>query len=154
VVQAVSIVVLTAMVVINAVNITTRAVFHNDLEWTQEVSLMGAMVIYFFAFGLISKANADIRIEFMVRMLPRGWQHALGVMARLAVLGFQCTIVWLAIDTMMFVRIFRTPVLEISEAVFFLPVIAGAADIALTELIHLTQQMRGELPPPGAGAMH
>ena len=65
-VQAVSIVVLTAMVVINAVNITTRAVFHNDLEWTQEVSLMGAMVIYFFSFGLISKANADIRIEFLV----------------------------------------------------------------------------------------
>ena len=55
---------------------------------------------------------------------------------------------------MMFVQIFRTPVLEISEAVFFLPVIAGAADIALTELIHLTQQIQGELPPPGAGAMH
>ena len=55
----------------------------------------------------------------------------------------------------MFVRIFRTPVLEISEAVFFLPVIAGAADIALTELIYLTQQMQGELPPTGLrAAMH
>ncbi len=152
--QTVSIGVLAAMVVINAVNITARAVFHNDLGWTQEVSLMGAMVIYFFSFALISKANADIRIEFMVRLLPAGWQHALGIMSRLAVLGFQCTIVWLAVDTMMFVRIFRTPVLEISEAVFFLPVIAGAVDIALTEVIHLTQQMRGELASPGAGALH
>ena len=28
--------------------------------------MIGAMVIYFFAFALISKANADIRIDFMV----------------------------------------------------------------------------------------
>jgi TRAP-type C4-dicarboxylate transport system permease small subunit len=150
----VSIIVLVSMVAINAVNITARAVLHDDLEWTQEVSLIGAMVIYFFSITLITKANADIRIDFLVRMLSAPWQRAAGIMARLAVLGFQCTVLWLAIDTLAFVRIFHTPVLEISEAVFFLPVIAGAADMVLTELIHLTQQIRGTLPPPGAGAMH
>jgi hypothetical protein len=46
----------------------------------------------------------------------------------------------------------RGLVLEFSEAVFFLPVISGAADIALTEFIHLMQQMRGELPLPSARA--
>jgi TRAP-type C4-dicarboxylate transport system permease small subunit len=142
------------MVVVNAANIVARAVLHSDLEWTQEVSLIGAMVIYFYSIALITKANADIRIEFLVRKLPANWQRALGIMARLAVLGFQCTVLWLAIDTLTFVRIFRTPVLEISEAVFFLPVIVGATDMVLTEVIHLTQQIRGDLPPPGAGAMH
>ena len=48
-------------------------------------------------------------------------------------------------------RVFHTPVLEISESMYFVPVIAGAVDIALTEAIYLVRQMRGKLGAPGTG---
>ena len=106
-VQAVSIIVLALMVVINATNITCRAVLGVDLEWTQEVSVIAAMVIYFFSFALIAKTNSDIRVEFIVAMLPRSWQRWLGIVSRLAVLGFQAAVLWLAINTLGFVSMFQ-----------------------------------------------
>jgi hypothetical protein len=42
-------------------------------------------------------------------------------------------------------------VLEISEGVFFVPVIAGAADMAITEAIYLARQLRGTMGAPGTG---
>lgn len=151
VVQAGSILALSGMVAINAVNIVSRGIFHADMEWTQEISILLAMVVYFFSFALISKRNSDIRIDFVVHMLPAVWQPVLGLLNRFLVLAFQAVVLWCAIVTCGFVRIFRTPVLELSEALFFIPVIAGAADILLTELIYLHRQARGRMPLPGAG---
>jgi len=86
-----------------------------------------------------------------LRILPRSWQRVFGLLARLAALAFQCTVLWLAIDTIGFVSVFRTPVLEISESVFFVPVIVGAADMAITEAIYLVRQLRGTMGAPGTG---
>jgi TRAP-type C4-dicarboxylate transport system permease small subunit len=95
----------------------------------------------------------DIRIDAVLRILPRSWQFVFGLLARLAALAFQCTVLWLAIDTIGFVSVFHTPVLEISESVFFVPVIAGAADMAITEAIFLARQLRGSMGAPGTGLM-
>lgn len=150
-VQAGSVLALGAMVAINAVNIVSRGAFHVDMEWTQEISILLAMVVYFFSFALISKGNSDIRIDFIVHMLPLAAQHALGLLSRVLVFAFQGIVLWCAIVTLSFVRIFRTPVLELSEAWFFVPVIAGAADIVLTELIYLQRQASGRMGLPGTG---
>ena len=151
VVQAGSVLALGAMVAINAVNIVSRGVFHADMEWTQEISVLLAMVVYFFSFALISKLNSDIRIDFVVHMLPLAWHRPLGLLSRFLVFAFQAVVLWCAIVTLGFVRIFRTPVLELSEALFFVPVIAGAADIMLTELIYLHRQVQGRMGLPGTG---
>jgi TRAP-type C4-dicarboxylate transport system permease small subunit len=151
VVQAASILALGGMVAINAVNIVSRGAFHADMEWTQEVSILLAMVVYFFSFALISKLNSDIRIDFIAHALPRSWQRVLGLLSRFLVFAFQAVVLWCAIVTLGFVRIFRTPVLELSEAWFFIPVIAGAADIIVTELIYLHRQAQGRMNLPGAG---
>ena len=149
--QVFSVAVVAAMTIINAVNITSRALFGVDFEWTQEVLMIGAMGLYFLSVALITKANADIRIDAVLRVLPGGWQTAFGILARLSVLAFQCCVLWFAINTIGFVSVFRTPVLEISEAVFFVPVIAGAADMAITEAIYLARQFSGAVGPPGTG---
>ncbi|MBV8911705.1 MAG: TRAP transporter small permease [Acetobacteraceae bacterium] len=151
VVQAGSVLALGAMVAINAVNIVSRGAIHVDMEWTQEISVLLAMVIYFFSFALISKQNSEIRIDFIVHALPPAWQRALGLLSRCSVFAFQAVVLWCAIMTLGFVRIFRTPVLELSEALFFIPVIAGAADILITELIYLRRQSQGRIGLPGAG---
>lgn len=151
VLQAFSIAVLAAMTAINTLNIAARALFRADFEWTQEVLMIGAMGIYFLSVALIAKGNIDIRIDAVLRVLPPYWQRALGLGARVGALVFQCIVLWLAIDTWSFVRVFRTPVLEFSEAIFFIPVIVGAADMAITEAIYLVRQCRGAMGPPGAG---
>ena len=146
-----SVVVVAAMTIINAVNIASRALFGVDFEWTQELLMVCAMGLYFLSIALITKANGDIRIDALLRVLPPGWQSAFGVLARLSALAFQCCVLWFAIDTIGFVAVFRTPILEISEAVFFVPVIIGAADMAITEAIYLTRQFSGAIGPPGSG---
>src|SRR4051812_4169659 len=115
------------MVAINAVNIVSRGAFPAGMGGTQEISILLAMGVYFFSFALISKRNSDIRIDFIAHMLPLAWQRWLGLLSRLLVFAFQAVVLWCAIVTMDFVRVFRTPVLELSEALFFIPVIAGAA---------------------------
>jgi TRAP-type C4-dicarboxylate transport system permease small subunit len=113
--------------------------------------MIGAMGLYFLSIALITKANNDVRIDAVLRLLPAKWQSAFGVLARLSALGFQCFVLWFAIDTIGFVAVFRMPILEISEAVFFVPVIAGAADMAITEAIYLARQLSGAVGPPGTG---
>lgn len=152
VLRAVSIAALGVIVLINAANIVSRAVFHADMEWIQEASIIGAMVIYFYAIALISKGNGDIRMDFFVRVLPPAWQTALGLLARVLVILFQFAVLILAIETLGFVSVFRTPVLQLPESVFFIPLIAGAADILVTEVIYFVRQARGAMPAPGAGA--
>jgi TRAP-type C4-dicarboxylate transport system permease small subunit len=151
VLRAFSVAVVAAMTIINAVNIASRAFFGVDFEWTQELLMICAMGLYFLSIALITKANGDIRIDAVLRVLPPGWQGAFGTLARLSALAFQCCVLWFAINTIGFVSVFRTPVLEISEAVFFVPVIAGAADMAITEAIYLTRQLSGAVGPPGSG---
>ncbi len=146
-----SVAVVAVMTGLNTVNITSRALFHYDFEWTQELLMIGAMGLYFLSVALISKGNMDIRIDAVLRILPQSWQWVFGLLARVAALAFQCTVLWLAIDTIGFVSVFRTPVLEISESVFFVPVIAGAADMAITEAIYLARQLRGRMGAPGTG---
>jgi TRAP-type C4-dicarboxylate transport system permease small subunit len=149
--RAFSVLVVAAMTALNTVNITSRALFHYDFEWTQELLMIAAMGLYFLSVSLITKGNIDIRIDAVLRILPRAWQRIFGLLARASVVVFQCIVLWLAIDTIGFVSIFHTPVLEISESVFFVPVIVGAADMAITEVIHLARQLRGTMGPPGTG---
>ena len=151
--QIFSVAVVAAMTALNAVNIASRALFHYDFEWTQELLMIAAMGLYFLSVALICKGNMDIRIDAVLRILPRGWQFAFGLLARVAALAFQGTVLWLAIDTIGFVSVFRTPVLEISESVFYVPVIVGAADMAITEAIYLVRQLRGRMGAPGTGMM-
>jgi TRAP-type transport system small permease protein len=143
IVKAISIFVLAFMVVINAVNITSRALLNVDNEWTQEVSMIAAMVLYFFSITLVAKQRGDIRMDFFARSLPMVWQRALDLFARLVVLVFQSAVLWLSIVTLQFVGIFQTPVLELPESVFYIPVIVGAADFLLTELIYTVRTLQG-----------
>ena len=40
--------------------------------------MIGAMGLYFLSIALITKANNDIRIDAVLRLLPAKWQSAFG----------------------------------------------------------------------------
>jgi TRAP-type C4-dicarboxylate transport system permease small subunit len=55
-------------------------------------------------------------------------------------------VLWFAVETYRFLGLFTTPVLDWSESLFVLPLLLGAADITITELIHLYWHLVGRSP--------
>jgi TRAP-type C4-dicarboxylate transport system permease small subunit len=125
------------MVAINGLEIAGRGLFSVSFSWVQEVSILGAMWIYFFTYALIAKNEEYIRVDFAAKLMPDAWQYAVDIFARLATIFFQGMVAWFAVETYRFLGMFTTSVLIWPESLFVLPILIGAVDILITELIHL-----------------
>lgn len=139
---------LALMVVINGVEIVGRGGFGRSFTWVQEVSIISAMWVYFFAYGLIAKDEEYIRVDIVANLLGDGARHALTLFARVATIAFHAIVMWFAFETWQFLGLFRTSVLDWPESLFVLPIMLGAGDILLTELIYLFWTLVGRLPAP------
>jgi TRAP-type C4-dicarboxylate transport system permease small subunit len=134
------------MVAINGLEIISRALFSTSYSWVQEVSILSAMWVYFFAYGLIAKNEEYIRVDFAVQLMPPSWRWGIDIFARLVTIGFHCVVAWFAVETFRFLGMFETAVLNWPEYLFVLPLLIGAFDIAITELIYFYWQVRGITP--------
>jgi TRAP-type C4-dicarboxylate transport system permease small subunit len=134
------------MVAINGLEIVSRAVFSTSYSWIQEVSILSAMWVYFFAYGLIAKNEEYIRVDFAVQLMPPSWRPVIDIFARLVTIGFHCVVAWFAVETFRFLGMFETAVLNWPEYLFVVPILLGAFDIAITEMIYLYWQVRGVTP--------
>ena len=138
---------LAVMVTISSAEIVYRFLFVGGLNWVQELSLILAMTLYFFAYAWIAKDREYIRIELFARMLGPDGRRWLSIATRLVVLVFQAMLVWYAWKTALYARAFETSVLSWPEWVFTAPIVVGCADIVVTELIYLVWQLRGVEEP-------
>lgn len=153
VVTVVAIAFLALMVGVNSVEIGGRGLFGRSFVWVQEISIISAMWVYFFAYGLIAKDREYIRVDFLANLMGPGARAAMDVFARLATIGFHATVLWFGIEAWRFLGLFRTSILDWPESLFVLPILLGAADILITELIHLRWSLAGgTLPAEPKGA--
>ncbi len=143
IVIAVSVAMLVLMTVVNGIEIGGRAFFARSFSWVQEVSILAAMWVYFFAYALIAKDEEYIRVDFAVDLMGERGQRIAGIVARLFTIVFHGIVVWFGVETFRFLGLFTTSVLAWPESLFVLPLLLGAIDIALTELIYLTRQLAG-----------
>jgi len=134
------------MVGINGLEIVSRALFSTSYSWVQEVSILSAMWIYFFAYGLIAKNEEYIRVDFAVQLMPEPWRRGIDIFARLVTIGFHCVVACFAVETFRFLGLFESAVLNWPEYLFVLPLLIAAFDIAITELIYFYWQIAGRLP--------
>jgi TRAP-type C4-dicarboxylate transport system permease small subunit len=146
IVLGVSIAMLALMLAVDTLEIGGRAFAGRSFAWVQEGAVLAAMWVYFFAYGLIAKDEEYIRVDFFVARLGAGVQAAIGVLSRLFTIAFHATVLWFAIETYRFLGLFTTPVLDWPESLFVLPLLLGAGDIAITELIHLYWHLVGRAP--------
>ena len=146
VVTVVAIALLALMVAVNGLEIASRALFGVSFVWVQEVSILSAMWIYFFAYGLIAKDEEYIRVDILAKTASPSARAAIGLFARLATIGFHAVVVWFGIEAWRFLGLFRTSILDWPESLFVLPILLGAIDILITECIHL----RGTLARPAS----
>jgi len=142
----IAIAMLAFMVAINSLEIVGRGLFNRSFNWVQEAAVLAAMWVYFFAYGLIAKDEDYIRVDFFANRLGPRAQALVGVAARVLTIAFHATVLWFAFETYRFLGLFTTPVLDWPESLFVLPLLLGAADITITELIHLYWQLAGRAP--------
>jgi TRAP-type C4-dicarboxylate transport system permease small subunit len=147
VVLAVGISLLALMVAVNGFEIVSRGLFGRSYVWVQEVSIIAAMWIYFFAYGLIAKGEEYIRVDILAHAVGPSARFAIALFARLATIAFHATVVWFGFEAWRFLGLFRTAILDWPESLFVLPILLGAIDILITELIHL-RWLLGSVPPP------
>lgn len=143
IVIAVAVAMLVLMTAVNGLEIGARAFSDRSFSWVQEVSILAAMWVYFFAYALIAKDEEYIRVDFAVNLMGEGGRRAAAVVARLFTIAFHALLVWFGIETFQFLGLFTTSILAWPESLFVLPLLLGAIDIVLTELIYLHRQLAG-----------
>jgi TRAP-type C4-dicarboxylate transport system permease small subunit len=143
----IAVLMLVVMVGANSWNMALRALWGRGVRWHQELSVLAAMWVYFAAYALNAKDDAYIRIGFFVDRLPATLRRHVYLFDALVVLAFHALMFWLTIEAMRLLSFFHTHALGISESWFFVGLLVGAADIVLTELIHLARHAAG-LPSP------
>lgn len=142
-INAIAVLALAVMVIINSAEIVWRFSFSRGLNWVQELSVIIAMTLYFLVYAMIAKNREYIRIELLARALPSAGRRWLSIGIRVAVLAFHAMVAWYAAKTTQFAAMFDTPVLGWSEWVLYAPLAVGCSDIVLTEFIYLVWQLRG-----------
>lgn len=152
-IKMITVAVLAAMVLMNALEIVARAGWGRSFNWVQELSVVVAMTLYFLGYALVAKEQAYIAIGTLGRALPVGLSRALAILVNAAVLIFHALVAVLAFRILPFVGLFDTPILGLPETVYILPIAVGCADVAITETIFLARRLAGrpvkELPRIG-----
>lgn len=136
---------------VNAWNVTLRYGWSAGTIWHQEVALLAAFCIYFLAYGLIAKREAYIQIEFFVDLLPAWARRVVVLVNRLLVIGFHAAMFVFCIAAIELVWNEVTWILELPEALFFVPLTVASVDIVITEIILLERAIRGEAKAPAVG---
>lgn len=149
VVRVVSVLALLLMTLVSALEVVARGLFGVSLAWAQEFSILAAMWVYFFAYALIAKSHDYLRVELIFTLLPLRARRIIAPFCRMTVILLFGMIFYFAVGQLGFLSLFRTNVLEVPEYVMIVPIILGALDILLTELIYLVWQLRGD-PVPGS----
>lgn len=147
IVRAVAMAAIVVMTGVSALEIGARAFFGISLDWAQEVSILAAMWVYFFAYAMVAKQHDYIRVEFLVGLLPAAGRRAVALAGRVVVIGFYATVCFYSVKTVGFLSLFHTDVLELPEYLLVLPLLLGTFDIVVTELIFLQWQLRGRSVP-------
>jgi TRAP-type C4-dicarboxylate transport system permease small subunit len=125
----------------NAYNILMRSLFDQGVMWHQEISIMAAFWIYFAAYGLLSKEDGFIRVEFVVDRFSLRYQRAVSHMVRIAVIVFHVTLFVFCVKTFKLISIYQTPILEWPEFIYYIPLAVGTFDIIVTEVIYFLRAL-------------
>jgi TRAP-type C4-dicarboxylate transport system permease small subunit len=146
-VRSVAMLAIGVMIVAGSIEIVSRGFFNLSFPWTQEVSLLAAMWVYFFAYALVAKHHSYIRVEFLIALLPKPGQWLVLLLTRIFVIAFYVVVGWYGRETIRLLSAFRTDVLELPEYLYVLPLTLGAVDIVVTETIYLVRQLNGRTVP-------
>jgi TRAP-type C4-dicarboxylate transport system permease small subunit len=154
VIRIAAVIALMLMTLVSALEVVMRAIFEISLTWAQELSILVAMWVYFFAYALVAKNYEYLRVELLFNLLPLTARRVVAPLCRMSVILFFGLVFAFGVQQLGFLALFRTNVLEIPEYWMIVPIILGALDVVVTELIYLYWQLRGDPVPGSADVLH
>jgi TRAP-type C4-dicarboxylate transport system permease small subunit len=124
-------IVMAAMTLVVSVQVLLRYGFNSSLDWADDVGRLLFVASVFFAIPLGIKEGAHIAIDALVEKFPPAWKrHATRIWAALAV-ALMAVVCWKAAVLVVEQWDENLPTLEISSALFLVPVCWGAFHSAL-----------------------
>jgi TRAP-type C4-dicarboxylate transport system permease small subunit len=123
------------IILINIYGISSRYLLDQPIIYVKELTILGAVWLFFIGMGLVFKGHADITVEFLVRLLPRRWRMINDLIIDVMILFF---LVFLAWQTWKFIPYTRGTAhvmsfaLELPDEIYFYPIGIGAISIFLT----------------------
>ena len=123
------------IIVINIYGIASRYFLDQPVIYIQELTILGAVWLFFIGMGLVFKVHSDITVEFVFRLMPNRLQLINELMVDVLTLFFLVSLVWL---TCLFIPFTRGPVHHMSFAlgmpdeIYYYPIALGAISIFLT----------------------
>lgn len=123
-------------------NVLLRYVFKSPFAWLEEVVV--AIFVWFVFIGVSAsfRSHQHLRIDILIRYLPRAASLAVGAAAVALTFGLLLLLAKLGYDYALFVSSNRTPVLNISAAWVYVGLPLGM----VFSLIHLIRQTIDEGP--------
>jgi TRAP-type C4-dicarboxylate transport system permease small subunit len=128
-----------ALLIVVALAIAQAALrYFSDISlwWAQEVAESTVLVTYFLGISYVFKTRQEIFIEFVSAMLPMRLQLVLYMLEQVLAAAFALTLlwlVWLFVPTMLNTQ---SPVLKLSGAVIYVPLVLSSISIAVTSVYY------------------
>jgi TRAP-type C4-dicarboxylate transport system permease small subunit len=140
--EALGILALGLMVLVNGAEIGFRAFASQSLHWVHELSIALAMFIYFALYATIAKDRSYIRLE-VFEAGGTALARPAAIIGGVLVIVFQLLLFSLAWHAAKFAWLFETPILHLPESVYLIPLVIGCGDIVVSEIIHLVRILLG-----------
>jgi TRAP-type C4-dicarboxylate transport system permease small subunit len=134
------------IIVINIYGISSRYLFNKPVLYIQELTILGAVWLFFIGMGLVFKVHSDITVEFIVKYLSRRLRLLNNLIVDVLILIF---VVILAVQTVKFVIFLGGQgeshalsfALELPDQIYFCPIGVGAFSIFLTIFHRFVQRL-------------
>jgi TRAP-type C4-dicarboxylate transport system permease small subunit len=136
------------IICINIYGISSRYLFNRPILYVQELTILGAVWLFFIGMGLVFKVHSDITVEFIVKYFPQKVRMIGDLFVDLLILVFAFMV---ALETGKFIPFLHAQgeshalsfALELPDEIYFYPIGLGAISIFLTILHRFLVQLLG-----------
>jgi len=122
------------IIVINIYGIGSRYLFDLPVLFVHELTILGAVWLFFIGMGLVFKVHSDITVEFFMRLMPRRFGLVNNLVIELLILFFTLVLAWQTVLLIPFTRgasSFLSFALGLPDEIYFYPIGLGAVSIFL-----------------------
>ena len=127
------------IIVINIYGIFSRAFLDQPVIYIHELTILGAVWLFFIGMGLVFKVHSDVTVDFMVRLMPRRLKLVNEILVDLLSMLFVILLAWATWNFIPYTRgssHVLSFALELPDEIYYYPVGLGAISIFIT-LFHI-----------------
>jgi TRAP-type C4-dicarboxylate transport system permease small subunit len=140
--EGICVILLIAMLVINALNIITRGVFDSSLNWVWPWTMLAFLTWVMLAFFPLYQRRKDVSIYILLQFLPSVAQRALGVLVAVSIMIASGLLIYTFPERLASLR-GTIEMVGLPRKILIWPLLASALPIFLSALLDAIRIMSG-----------